>query len=404
MDDSFTQMYSSEPFEAPAPRQEIRALPTPPPPPPRAAATGTPTVLRWAVDDELNSRIPLPLAWDARDGAAPELRFKADLPDTLTPVNILAAGDRLVISGPGPWALLDLSGRLIAETPSALGSVTLDAAGGRVVGGNSDGTLQLWRLADAARDATPRPFRLRDHSRSYLATRGSRLLMLSNVLDTDVHAAPEEKSMIEVIDVAHPEGPYPTHALHKAGPMQTALRGDTVYIASLNRVFLLDLELKFRQAWAGEFKPIAISVDEAQNVYLLVLAGGKAALWKLTPKAERAWTVPVSLVSGMIIQPPIVGYDHSVYLVTPRQLMAFSAEGQPLWTRDGAGTIRGAFVTSDDRLVTAEGSQIAAWNLKGERQVVFDCGDSLVTPPILTPGGTIYAASPNRLYCVRVGK
>lgn len=402
MDDSFTQMFNSEPFQAPVPRQEIRTVASPHPPAPRATATGAPSVLRWGVDDELNSRIPLTLGWDARNGASPQRRFKIALPETVRPSNLLALADRLVVSGAGPWALLDLSGRLLGQRSSALGSVTLDPGGVRVIGGNDDGTLQLWRLSDAAPDASARPFRLRNHSRSFIATRGSKLLVLSDELDMDVHAAPEEKSMIELIDLAHPDGPYAMKVLRKAAPMQVALHGDRVFIAASNRVFVLGLDLQFLEAWAAEFKPLAISLDEGPNVYLLVHTGGKVSLWKVTPKAERAWETPVSLESGMLLQPPIVGYDHTVYLVNARQITAISPTGQVLWQREGAGGIRGGFVTADDRLVTTEGSQIAAWNRAGERQLIHDCGDALVTPPILSAEGCLYVASGSHLYAVQL--
>jgi len=88
-----------------------------------------------------------------------------------------------------------------------------------------------------------------------------------------------------------------------------------------------------------------------------------------------------------------------VYLISGRHILAVGQDGKLDWSREAAGPIAGAAVTADDQLLTSEGSQVAAWDAKGERHVVFTFPEVLTTAPILTKGGELLAAGRSGLFC-----
>lgn len=400
MDDNFWKHFDETPFEVPVPRRTIRPA-SDHPAAPRAPAQGAPLSIRWGVNDLLNCRLPLALGWKPETGARAQLQFKAALPGG-PPIMLLASSDRLVAVA-GNWTLLDMAGHALASGVSHSCVPSLDGAGTRLIAGNEDGTLAVRRLSDGSLEVNAAPLATLDHDRTFVSLRGARMVLASRLLQIDVHAPPAQQSMIETIDLNY-EGKGPASLedlVRQTAIVFPAITGDRIVLAMRDRIYFLDFDLKFQDAWAGDFQPLGVSLDEAGAVYLLAGRGTSVSLWKLAPPAERAWEIPLPPELVRPIQPPIVGYDHTVYLVAAQQIMAVSPAGRVLW-RKPAASVSGAFVTPDDRLVVAEGSQLVAWTPAGERQPIFDCGEALVTPPIMTADGRIYAASRANLFCIRL--
>lgn len=401
VDDMFSEFFNTDPVEVPVARRTIKDSTAIATPPPRAAAGGPVFVNRWGANDLLNSRIPLSLGVDF-DGATDERAVtRLPLAAASPPSMLLSANGRIVVVSVGMLTVLDESGRTLGTQEYGSSVPALDAEGKLLWAGNAKGDLSGIQLSDASIQATIELLMDRFHSREFIGGRGDRLVVVSQELDQDVHEPPVEKTMIELVDLAYKGGPEVVKdRARDTNVLMTAIDRETIVTATTNRFYFLDFDLKFKDAWAGEFQPLGMSLDEASNVYLQARVGLEVQLWKLNPQAKREWAVTLPSASAVALLPPVIGYDHTVYIVSQSQIIAFDAAGELLWQRPGAGRIGGAFVTSDDYLVTTEGSQIAAWTIRGERHVIHDCGEPLVTPPVLTEAGQIFAASANALFRV----
>jgi hypothetical protein len=394
LDDKFYTYFDETPIESPV-RQEIAPLATPPSPPPHASASGSPWVQRWGVNSSLNGRLPLGLSIPKNL----RLEFRSDLPASNEPQTLLTGQDRLVAVGVSGWTLLEASGKVIVSGQSAGYAPTLDDQAGRLITGNGEGCLIFRRLSNGGEELTVEPMERLHHQRSVVTAHGDHAVIVSRKLDTDLHAAPLERIMVETIDMNYRgQGPVPTSAvMRKEALAFPAMFGARIVLAMADRIFFFEPDLKIQKLWVGNFRSLGMSLDESGNVYLLVGKGAAMNLWRLTPEARRAWDVPLPQAIIRPIQPPIVGYDHTVYLVSKDQILAIAQDGRVLWQKPGAGTIKGAFVTANDLLVTTEGSQIAAWNVAGQRKLLFDASEPLTTPPVMTEGH-LYAASSRHLF------
>jgi outer membrane protein assembly factor BamB len=187
-------------------------------------------------------------------------------------------------------------------------------------------------------------------------------------------------------------------------------------VATHDRIFTIDMELEVQQELTGSFGPMALSLDEAGRIYIIVYIGGTRdcflgghyELWLLTPDGERLWAY--EFPAGMqACFPPIVGYDHTVYSfaapggydVNGQTLYAISPDGKLRWSRPEPGQYAHAVVTADDFLLVARGSDVAAYDSNGERKVLFTFpGEVLNAPPLLTERGELIVASTTALHCL----
>jgi hypothetical protein len=212
--------------------------------------------------------------------------------------------------------------------------------------------------------------------------------------------------MIETLDLSvKPAEAALKNRIRDSDTLMTVVTEDTIVAATEGRIYFLDFDLNFKDAWAAaDFLPLGISLDEHNYVYLQVRVGTAVRLWKIDNNAGLLWDIPVPSESAVIFQPPVVAYDHTVYLLSARQVLAIGEDGKVLWKRAGAGPIRGGLVTADNRLLITEGSMVTVFDRAGNREVVYDFGDTLTTPPALTPDGVIYAASRSSLYAIRLSR
>jgi hypothetical protein len=195
--------------------------------------------------------------------------------------------------------------------------------------------------------------------------------------------------------VVQAEAPRPT--LH----LLSALHRDTLVLAYREQIEFLDLHLRHLGELKAGFAPVAMSLDETGQVYLLVQAEAGRSLWIVRPTGER--TVSLSLAPSTSIRPPLVGLDHRIFLLESGRLMAIGADGRRLWERSLVGDLGGAVVTANDRVLVASGHEILSLDPEGKATVLYDfLGEGLLTPPVLTSRGDLLVASATKLYCLNV--
>lgn len=338
------------------------------------------------------------------------LRWRAPLTDfNQPPVAVLAAADRIVAYGELGWQLFGNDGTALKEAAIGMGSVTLDAEWNLFYSPDKFGRIAAHQLSDGAAAYTLLPRQTKGFARRLLARLENSLYLVSYEVAIDAHAADPEYSIAERIDLQGPEnrkswldagGPAVVQdAVAKSSVMLPAMRKDSLVLALDNVLYVLDPALQVRSMLTGEFQPLAFSLDEARRIYLLLAQSGRMFLWRISPAGSRLYATPLPPGFNTVAAPPIVGYNHTVYLVSGRYLLSIAQDGKLNWSREAPTAITGAIVTPDDHLVATEGTNVVSWNAQGERTVLYSFPEPLVTAPVLTKDGEILAASRSTLFC-----
>ena len=362
-------------------------------------------------NDRRNSRMPGALGLGPTAPTHYAVRWSAAIPEEFGPYSLLQSANRIVVLGPSLWRLYDVGGSLLHQVPRNCSCALIHPAWTVFYAGDNFGLIAGYRTGSGEVRFQVRPTFGKEFACNFLAARGNRMIAVSIELLIDVHGPDPERSIIEAFDLGDPA--FPKSWNEKGGPhvvmdlirqsrtLYAAMVPDGVAIATVDRVYVLDLDLNFRRAMTGSFLPTEISTDEEGRIYLQVYAEKRNAVWLITPEGERVYSFVFPASFKKPISPPIVGYDHTVYMVSTEHVLSIALDGKLNWMRPGLGTVAGAAVTADDYLLVSEGSNLSAWDARGRRTVLhtFD-GDTLSTAPVLMENGDLVVASQQRLYCL----
>ncbi len=124
--------------------------------------------------------------------------------------------------------------------------------------------------------------------------------------------------------------------------------------------------------------------------------------WHTTVQAWRSDGTPAwqATVPFEVHQPPIERPDGTV-VVVGRGLAAI-ADGAVRWHR-AFESPAAATAFGDGRLALVEGSRLRVLDTQGQPQQTLDVphAEPLITQPAVAPDGTVYVATPSRMYAVR---
>lgn len=364
--------------------------------------------LRPYANARLNSRLAGSLpAGDWR------VRWQSELPPDFAPEFLMQSGSRILAQGAEIWLLLDLEGKAIRQGGRAPGDLLLDPENGLFYHVKHSGYVQARRLADGEEAFSFLPLYGEGYRRSALARRGSQMLLHSFELP---ETEPErvrvpDLTILELKDLGDPiqrdEQGYLTSDADRTNlssrtiPMLVALNGDAPVIAAPGHLFLADRDLTIRADLTGDFTPVAMSLDEAGRIYLIVRTQGRAALWVVTQNGERQTAFLLPEGATVREQPPIIGWDHTVYLVIGDTVAAVAPDGMKRWEHALPGRFAGASVTADGQLLIGTGDDLLVLDGQGNRRVLHNfAGEHLATPPLLTTTGELLIASHRRLFCL----
>jgi hypothetical protein len=186
----------------------------------------------------------------------------------------------------------------------------------------------------------------------------------------------------------------------RTATLLVAAHGDTLALATVNAVYLADYELKLHSGLSGDFEPLQMSLDEQSRIYMVVRTQGALELWVVTTAGQRI--ARVRLPSEFTpMAPPMVGFDHSVYLVSPNGIVAVSPAGKIAWTQ-APESVAGAVVDSDNSILVSAGATLTRWSPQGDPRVLFRTdGERLTTPPSVTPSGELVVAGEKSIFLLR---
>jgi len=340
-----------------------------------------------------------------------QVLWKTALRPRNSPSFVLQAGDRVAVQAT-VWQLFDLEGRLIASNLSGPGQMNLDAPRGLFYFIDKDGYV-AGRDLQAGKEKFTTMATMGDEGRYPLLYRqGRKFIMAATERQLDPHGHHKAStSEVGVIDLGEPMQIADSGlvlSVKTVGNLRfsertllAALAGERLVMALPEEFLLGDLEGNIQGRWTDKFEPKALSLDEAVRSYLVVDFNGTQFLWIINSAGQRELAVALPK-DQPVVHPPIVSYDHKVYLVSSKSIQAFDPVGKPLFSIPIKRAFAGATVTADDKLLVSDGPELIVFGTDGVSRVLHDFAQPLKTPPILTSQGRILVASDETLFCLRV--
>ncbi len=370
---------------------------------PPAAAAGPPDCLRPYVNERLNSRLARTLP--SKDW---KVRWRASLPASSVFVAILHSSGRTLVPGRTDWLLFDDKGHQLATEGSAGEDAQIDPQRSAFYVVNRFSNIASHRLANGAAEYRFRVEGTEDYSRTFIDRSESVMTVASFKRAVNpMNPAPVKVSALEVYEFTEPPrmdedqlSSIEQRAIrhYEVPRLWTAAHGKVIIVALTNTIEFLDPGLKLLRSFAGSFEPLGMSLDEGGRIHILVNPGGKQALWLVSPRGE---VVAVPLEQAVFQRPPVIGYDHTAYLLGAGHVLAVAENGTVAWNYSSKGRVSGAMALPDNRLLVSAGNSVFALNQKGDAAVVHEFpGETLTLPPVLTGSGELLAATQNHLYCL----
>lgn len=379
--------------------------------PSRAQAASSQAYPMHYANAGLNSRLPAALprgAW--------RIRWQKPLGQHESPISLLRSADRILVRFANSWLLFDNEGRPAGRGEVGPGAIFLDASPGLFYVPTHADTLEGRRVADGSLLFQTSISHGSTFVFPLIARAGNRLMVVGTEIEQFSHTPqPATESTIEFKEFGKSFSVDETGMLNsvtRGGTLRVnspalfaAVQGDVIHFAVPDAVASFSTDLQARSACSAKFTPRLMSVDEAGNAYLLVESGGRPSLWAVTPDCKRFINLPLEPRYGSLVAPPVIGYDHRIYLVSTSWAVAISPEGKIVWEREISGPAAGAGVTADDRLLVAAGDMVIAFHANGEPETLARfTGDKLITYPVLTAHQQILVASQQTLYCLESGQ
>ncbi len=348
------------------------------------------------------SRAPRPLpkgAW--------ALQWKADLDPAFTPTFAMEGKDRILVQS-GEWRLFDRAGKPIARNRAGAAPMTIDTHIGMFYYTDADSYLRACRLTTGEPFFKYLPAYGDAFTRIQIARYRTRMAVVGTERALDPHRVRNpERSLIEVNELGLPPkvddlgfltSLVPVGVMRIQNPQMVAASSDTMIAgATQGALYIVDWNVQLKAVLESALTPQSLSIDEAQRIYLLGSAGATVSLWLLKADGSRLYAFDLPPNSELPNTPPIVGYDHTAYLLSGHRIFAVGSSGKQLWTATAPRKPAGAVVTPNGLLIVTEGSEVVAYDAKGARTVLFH-GDAFLTPPLPTAAGELVVASKTAVF------
>ena len=367
--------------------------------------TGGNNYPRPFANEMLNSRTPVKVS-----GRLLEIRWKVPL-DPFFPANfILTANDNYIAFGSGRWQLLDAGGK--SEAADFLGNsdIIFDAVHGLFYYADRFGQIAAVGLSSREKLFTMQVNGLEDVERKFIYRNNGSFLIADKIVNKNPHnPSPNRFVLLESYAMDDPplveNGNLTSYkelnqTYFSAENSAAAANKDTFVCAINNKIIISGTDLKLKSELDGEFTPITLSLDESGRIYMTIInSEHKLALWVVSSEGELLVDTQIPVENQLNSIPPIVAYNHSIFLVFSDRVFSYSEDGNLRWQSFTGGETGGAVVTSDNKLLLSEGEYIMQFNESGEREFIFQFpGERLTTPPVVNTNNEIIAATEGSIY------
>jgi hypothetical protein len=344
------------------------------------------------------------------------VRWQAMLNPATAANHVVQAADRVLTEGGGLWELFNTAGSPVSQGRYNASHVVLDAAHALFYFIDKDNFLTALHLSDAKKLFVTSPSFGDNFVRPLISRRNDRFLLFGVEMEGAPHRpTPPNLSVLEYLDLGRELRTDETGLLFsltasgrlliKSTKVVAAIHADTVVFAAPNCVFVATSEMNPKSAYSGDFEPVSLSLDEGGRIHLVVNRGARRALLILSPNGTMAGEYSLRGDMGELLAPPILGYDHRVFLVSASRAVALDPAGKQLWEAGFTGRATGASISADGHLLVSTGAQITAFDERGQGLAVHMFpGESLTSAPILTAKEELLVTSRSHLYCLRAGR
>lgn len=338
-----------------------------------------------------NGRLSAPLGT-----AAWKIRWTANVP--AIPTSVLRISDRILLQASG-WILLTLEGKTISQGSSGSVAISADPSAGLFYSVTPANYLEARSLTNGELEFQSPLLVGAAFSWPLIVRLQTRILLAGVEQPLGSHAPrPGTRSEIDMMEVESPlrVDVYKQILSLKRSEILHFGRANMLFAAGNDNIFAVAPDylvfarsgLEVDSVYQAEFRPLFISVDETGNVHLIVEAGGRRALWVVTPEGKRVIQATLAVEHQSVGLPPVIAHNHQIYVFSGSIVVAYSSAGAVRWQHPLAGTIVGASVTADDKLLVAAGSELTVLDsdgkpIGGHR---FE-GERLTTAPVLTRKG-----------------
>lgn len=361
------------------------------PPLPSAPAEGAPGCLRPYLNERLNSRLSRPLPAGKWTSA-----WTVPVAAGLMPHTVLCSGQHALILGQTAFQLF-VRARLAAHAARMGEDAQILPAEGIFLQPDRYSRIATYALLTGATDGYFTADGGNDTVRTFIH-RGKGHTVVASVDESRSphNPVPTPIGYLEVFDA---EGRQTASRELESGRLRVALHKAFIILARPNAIDFLDTSLNAQRRIELAMTPQGLSLDESGRAYVLGTTGNQQTLWIITPTGEYV-AAPLPTGSAAFHRPPVVGYDHRVYLLSLSKIQTIDAEGKQGWTYEAPARVAGATVTTDGHLLTATGDTIVALNPQGEPQTLCHTeNEQLMASPILGSRGELYALTDRRLHC-----
>ena len=352
-----------------------------------------------------------------------KIKWKTEIDSSLIPWYVLTNNDRIVIQNENGWELFDESGKKISSGPRSDGNIGIDKINNIFYENTFNGLLHARQLSTGKNQFQIYPYFGKGYERTVLSASEKNILVHGFELPVMTHDSPirpAEYSILETIDLGSLKEIDEDGMLSSAFQKQVlvcrsskpliATVGEKVVFAVPDHIFFMDEKLEVSTDLQENFIPVSLSLDELMNIYVVVKIlkennEEKIALWVISKEGNLISNTELKDLKETVIVPPVIGFDHTVYIILNQRIIAVNSSGKIIWDKMMAGVVGGAAITPDNRLLVAEGNLLTSIDKAGERNFIYDFeNESLLTQPLVNEKGEIIIASNNFLYCIEPKK
>jgi len=360
---------------------------------PPAAAPSVPTgFLRPYANERLNSRLsqPLPLgSW------APSWDVPID--PSIKPSGLLAYGASVLALGLSAYQLFVAKKGLVNQPTTGRDAEIIPSANVFLIP-DRYGRIVAFDLISAAPSEILSPAGGMETKRTYFHRRPDGVTIVAS-LDESANPHNSAPTIVTYLQVFNAAGQATASRDALNEPLYIAMHENFSVQARRGAVDFIDLSLNVQRRLVADMTPQGLSLDESGRCYLLCAARNRQQLWIVSHTGEYSAT---SLPDGVTVfqRPPVVGYDHRIYLLALDRILCLAANGQIEWQYQAPGRVVGATVSPNGLLLAAIGDAVVVLNPGGEaRTLCRVAGEQLMGSPILGSTGELYALSDRRLHC-----
>lgn len=365
--------------------------------------------INTARNSRLNSSLPVNKLW--------EVSWKTPLNDPAIPWSLMIKDERIIIQNESGWQLFDTSGKIVFNGIKGEGDLSIDPALSLFYFNDPSGFISATDLLTGKERFLFYPYLGNAYDRTILYSSGNKIISVGKEIPVMTHNSPiktPELTLFELVDLGNTNETDEEGILNSAVQIENLICkssrasyanvDSTIILAVPDHIYFIDGNLQIVKELVSKFIPLEISVDENMRIYLIAEVQQEdksiqTEIWIIESDGKLISKTRIESITNNYLTPPVVDFDHNVYVRYENRITALNETGTVLWEQYVQKPFAG-ICASSAMLLCAEGNLLTAFDKQGERKFIFNFeGETLSTTPVLIDT-KIYAATTSHLYCL----